>query len=150
MSKALILCIGNRLRRDDGIGPAVGDALREKLGESAEIIESWGEGTELMQAWEGRDHVIAIDAALSGTSAPGTIHTFQAHDMEIPQAFFRYSTHRFALAEAVELSRSLGSLPNQLTIFAIEGENFDQGEGLSPTVEAMLNRVIEQVLRMVA
>jgi len=149
VSKPLILCVGNRLRRDDGIGPLVGDALREHLGEHADIVESWGEGTELMAAWEGRDRVIAIDAAQTDTAEPGTVHIFQANEVVIPQDFFRYTTHRFGLAEAVELSRSLDTLPNALTIVAIEGKDFGNGEGLSPAVAAMLNRVVEQITEMV-
>ena len=149
MSKPLVLCIGNRLRQDDGIGPAIAEVLNARLGNRADIMESWGEGTELMAAWEGRDMVIAVDAARSNTAKPGTLHCFDAARVEIPRSFFHYSTHRFALAEAVELSHSLHSLPRQLIVIAIEGENFNLGEGLSESVVDGVTNAIEKIEELV-
>ena len=46
---------------------------------------------------------------------------------------FRTSTHLLGVAEAVELGRELDRLPQRLTVYGIEGERFDVGEGLSAT-----------------
>jgi len=132
------------MRGDDGAGPAAAERLRPILGERADIEESWGEGTELMQAWQGRAQVIVVDAATSG-AAVGTIHVFDAAAESLPTDFFCYTTHRFGLAEAVELARQLGGLPERLTIYAVEGETFDLGEGLSAAVDAGVDKVVERI-----
>jgi len=142
--RPLILCIGNAMRGDDGAGPAAAERLRPLLGGRADIEESWGEGTELMQAWQGRARVIVVDAATSGAET-GTVHVFDAAKESLPTDFFCYTTHRFGLAEAVALARQLGELPERLTIYAIEGENFDLGEGVSEAVEAGVDRVVERI-----
>jgi len=142
--RPLILCIGNTMRGDDGAGPAAADRLRPLVGDRADIEVSWGEGTELMQAWQGRAQAIVVDAATSGAET-GTVHVFNAAAESLPRDFFCYTTHRFGLAEAVEFARQLGELPERLTIYAIEGTNFDLGEGVSAAVDAGVDRVVERI-----
>lgn len=143
----LIQCIGNRLGRDDGAGPAVADRLRQPgLPARTEIREHWGEGTELMREWERAERVILVDAASSG-AAPGTIHRFDARTQAIPKGFCCYSTHRFGVAEAVELARALGRLPGEIRLYAIEGMDFGNGEGLSPAVAEAVDNLSTDILR---
>ena len=56
------------------------------------------------------------------------------------------STHALGLAEAVELARSLGRLPQRVVVYGIEGESFAFGKGLSAAVAAAADRVTEEVL----
>jgi hydrogenase maturation protease len=141
----LIQCIGNRLRSDDGAGPAVADRLNQLgLPNGVRISEHWGEGTELMQEWETADRVILVDAAKSGVPT-GTIHRFDVQTHTIPKNFCYYSTHRFGVAEAVELARALGRLPNLLYLYAIEGEDFSPGEMLSPAVSRAVDAVCAEI-----
>ena len=65
---------------------------------------------------------------------------------QFPTAFFNYSTHAFSVAEAVELARVLHQLPPHLTVYGIEGGNFEAGMGLSPDVEGAVAAVIAQVV----
>ena len=125
--------IGNRYRHDDGVGIAVVEGVSGRLpaGASAHLCE--GEPAGLLEAWEGAEAVLVVDAVSSG-AAPGTIHRLEAAAEPLPAALFRGSTHAFGLAEAVELGRALGRLPGRLAVFGIEGERFDAGEGLSPAV----------------
>ena len=147
MSKNLIQCIGNRLGRDDGAGPALADRLRrQSLPVGTEIGEHWGEGSELMQEWEQAERVILVDAAASG-APPGTIHRFNAAAQAIPKGFCCYSTHRFGVAEAVELARALGRLPKEIRLYAIEGADFGNGEGLSPMVAEAVAKLSGEILR---
>ena len=140
----LIQCIGNSLRHDDGAGPALARRLRLDPPPGTLVSEHWGEGSELMQAWPGHDRVILVDAAASGAT-PGTLHRFDASQQQIPSDFLCYSTHRFGVAEAVELARVLGALPLALTLYAIEGEDFSEGEGLSPLVDRAVDRLVDHL-----
>lgn len=110
-------------------------------------LEHSGEGAGLIEAWSGVDYAIIIDATTSGM-APGTVQRFDAAEVAPPRGLFRYSSHLFGLAEAVETARVLGRLPRRLIIYGIEGGCFDFGEALSsavaPAVEAVARRIIEE------
>ncbi len=143
--RILVQCIGNRLRRDDGAGPRVADLLRQaELPDNVVIGEYWGEGSELMHAWHQAATVILVDSAHGG-SAPGTLHSFNAAKQSIPRDFCYYTSHRFGVAEAVELARVLRQLPTTLFLHAIEGADFSPGEGLSEAVAAATQRLAEQL-----
>lgn len=145
----LVQCIGNRLRQDDGAGPAVADRLRDAdLPEQVQVQEHWGEGSELMRHWHAADQVILVDAAYSGAPA-GQYWHLDAHRDPIPRDLCYRGTHRFGVVEAVETARALGQLPPALTLWAIEGEAFAWGEGLSPAVEAAVARVAEAIRRQI-
>ncbi len=141
----LVIGIGNPYRRDDGVGPAVIRELVHQAPPGVCLREHSGEGASLMEMWEGRPRVILVDAVVSG-AAPGTVHRLEAHRQPIPASFFHYSTHAFSLAEAVELSRALGTLPPEITVYGVEGTDFDHGLGLSPPVAAAVGEVVHQIL----
>ncbi len=104
-----------------------------------------GEPIGVVEALEGLDEVVLVDAVSSGAPA-GTVHVFDASLEPLPVSVFgAASTHTLGLAEAVELARTLGRLPRRVLVYGIEGAGFDFGEGLSPEVEAAADRVVEEV-----
>jgi hydrogenase maturation protease len=102
-----------------------------------------------MQEWEQAERVILVDAAASG-APPGTIHRFDARAQAIPKGFCCYSTHRFGVAEAVELARVLGRLPKEIRLYAIEGTDFGNGEGLSPAVAEAVENLSADILQQLS
>jgi hydrogenase maturation protease len=143
--RTLIIGLGNEYRRDDAVGLIVARRLREAAPESVRVLEESGEGAGLMESWQDADAVFLIDAVHSGAK-PGTVHRLDAHAQPIARKFFRFSTHAFGLAEAVELARALGRLPPRLIVYGVEGKSFEAGVGLSPEVEAAVQAVVERVL----
>jgi hydrogenase maturation protease len=97
-----------------------------------------GEAVGLLDAWEGADAVVLVDAVRSGAPA-GTIHRVAVGDGALPAAFGRTSSHAVGLAEAVELGRSLGRLPRTVIVYGVEAERFVAGAGLSEPVERALD-----------
>jgi hydrogenase maturation protease len=144
-SPTLIIGLGNEYRRDDAVGLVVARRVREAAPESVRVLEESGEGAGLMESWQDADAVILIDAVHSGAK-PGTLHRLDAHAQPITKKFFRFSTHAFGVAEAVELARALGRLPPRLIVYGVEGKRFEAGVGLSPEVEAAVQAVVERVL----
>jgi hydrogenase maturation protease len=71
----------------------------------------------------------------------GSIHRFDPIATTLNNGIFRYSSHLFGLAEAVEMSRALGTLPKAMIIYGIEGQEFTFGADLSPEVEKALPEV---------
>lgn len=140
--KPLLIAIGNPFRRDDGAGPAVADKLSGQPG--LEIVVLPGEGTELIEAWNGRTRVMVVDAMRAGGTA-GEIRRFDGLSDDLPPDAFASLSHRFGLTQAVELARLLDRLPGTLTIFGIEAEDFGQGPGLTPAVAAGADRLAAEI-----
>jgi hydrogenase maturation protease len=144
-SLPLIIGIGNEYRGDDAVGLIAARLLKERLADSAIVIEQSGDGAALMEAWRGAEAVVIIDAATSGAT-PGTVHRFDASAQPLPNDDFRCSTHAFGVAEAIELARALARLPRSLIVYGIEGKNFAAGVGLSPEVEEAVSEVARRLL----
>jgi hydrogenase maturation protease len=131
--RILIIGVGSEERGDDGVGLLVARAMGAKNLPHTTVLQESGEGGALLEAWKGADVVILIDAVSSG-AAPGALHRFDAQAQSIPAKLFRYSSHTFGVAEAVELARALHQLPSRMIVFGIEGKAFETGIGLSPEV----------------
>lgn len=145
----LVIGIGNSFRGDDGAGLAVVSRLREAAPGFVSVRECSGEGAALMACWAGCQTVILIDATHSG-AAPGTVRRIEAHNQHLPTGFAGCSTHGFGVAEAIELSRAIDELPENLIVYGIEGERFDTGRELSPAVGNSVEQVARQILAEVS
>jgi len=143
--RRVVVGVGNPYRGDDGAGLAVAERLRGRLPDGVELAECADEPTRLLDAWDGADAALVVDAVASG-GEPGTVHRFDASAEPIPARVFRSSTHAFGIAEAIELSRALGTLPPRIVVYGIEGAAFTAGEGLTVPVEAAVGRAAEAVL----
>jgi hydrogenase maturation protease len=138
LSDTLVIGLGNSWRGDDGAGPAVARGLRDEVRARVRAYE--GEPVGLIEEWTGADAVIVVDAVSSG-APPGTIHRLDPLAAPIPASLSQGSTHAFGLAETIELARALDRLPDELTVYGIEGERFTAVEELSPAVAAAVEQV---------
>jgi len=141
---ALVIGVGHPFRRDDGIGPAVAEALAAT---GVEALIHHGEGTDLMARWRGRGTVVAIDATASGTAA-GTVRVWDAVAAPLPAGLLPKGSHQFGLAEGIEMARLLGQLPETLMVIGVEGADFSAGQGLSPAVAAALPLAVAEAERL--
>jgi hydrogenase maturation protease len=146
MGRLVIIGIGNPYRSDDAVGLLVARALREKVPPDVAVLEQDGEPVSLIDAWEGAEAVILVDAVSSG-ALPGTLHVIDSRAVPLDRDLFRHSTHSFGVAEAVELAKALGRIPPVAWIYGIEGENFAAGTGLSPRVLGGVEKATAAVLR---
>ena len=108
-----------------------------------------GEPSSLLDAGDGEEHVILVDAVSSGEK-PGTIHRLDAGAGPLPAQLFGVSTHHLSVADAVELGRSLGRLPERLEVYGIEGAAFGAGRGLTPAVAEAVEAVASELRRRLA
>jgi hydrogenase maturation protease len=138
-----VIGVGNAWRGDDAAGLEVAKRLRE-VQEELRVIQHEGDQSRLVDLFGGSDLVVVVDAAHSGAPA-GTVFRFDAADEPLPAPLLRGSTHAFGVAEAVELARALGRLPRELIVYAIEGQTFETGAGLTPEVERAVEEVVEEL-----
>jgi hydrogenase maturation protease len=132
------------MRRDDGAGWAVADAVAAAGIPGVLVVRQSGEGGALLESWRGMREVHVVDA-VSARGAPGEILRIEAHREHVPADLFRYSTHAFAVAEAVELARALDELPPCVVLHGIQGSHFASGEGLSGPVAASVVEVAAMI-----
>jgi hydrogenase maturation protease len=139
----IVIGVGNEFRHDDGAGPAAIAALRGRL-EGVTLAVTDGEPARLIELWAGADHAIVIDAVRAEPPKPGRIH-----ELELPTVaeltWPAVSSHALGLGEAVELARAVDQLPERLLIYAIEGEDFSLGPGLTPAVAAAVTHVADHI-----
>ena len=145
ISGTVVIGIGNEFRSDDAVGLMTVRKLRSEAPEGLGLIEHNGEGASLLETWKNCDLVFVVDAVSSGARS-GSIHRFFANTERIPEDLFSSSSHAFGLAQAIEMSRVLGQLPQCLIVYGIEGKAFEAGQNLSPDVEAASVEVIKRIL----
>jgi len=131
MSRTVVIGVGNALRGDDAAGLNVARLLSKRG--ITNVHESSGETFSLMELWSNADTVLLADAAQSGAK-PGEVSRFDVSTQPLPTEFLHCSTHAFGVAEAVELARSMETLPPRVIIFGIEGVSFEHGDELTPEV----------------
>ena len=133
--RILVLGVGNILLTDEAIGVRIVEALEQRyiLPDYVEILDGGTAGMELLGDMANRDHLIIADAIVSKKSAPGTMMILR--DEEVPALFTnKISPHQLGLADV--LSALVGVIP----------ESLEPHIGLTPTVEAMIEPALEQVL----
>ena len=146
----LVLGIGQSLRRDDGAGPAAVRLWSETYPHTSQnpsvefkIVEL--PGLDLLNFLQDYQAAILVDAVQSG-APPGTLHLLKENDLEAFSAGTG-SAHGWGVAETLALGRKIdpSSLPDQLFLIGIEGEDFSPGEYLSSTVSEKLPQAAQAI-----
>ena len=148
----VVIAVGNDLRRDDGVGPAVVARVEEALPADVGVVVVDGEPSRLVDAWTGTAVAVVVDAVRSGAPA-GTVHRLRVHpDGEPLPAPGRgaSSSHAAGVAEAVALGRALERMPGRLVVVGVEVAAVGDGPGLSGPVAAAVPAAVAAVQAEVA
>ncbi|MDW8083964.1 MAG: hydrogenase maturation protease [Candidatus Caldarchaeum sp.] len=140
-----MVCLGNRLRSDDGAGFRVA----ELLGDIPELVVARAPAELLNQLSEEVQLLIIVDA-VENRGRPGTIHRLRLPDIG-KDATRAFSTHGISLKDIVALLLETATFSGEVLIFGIEGKDFRYGEQLSEEVEKACRKVaneIKEILRM--
>ena len=145
MTSVLVVCVGNRLVGDDGVGPAVFDALTDfPLPENVSLTLLETRGIGLLDELDGQSLLAVVDAVRFGTP-PGTLHVLNGEELA-SAARMPVTSHDIALTEALAVGERLfpERMPSEVIFIGVEGKEFSLlGASLSPEVEAAVPRVIE-------
>ncbi len=145
-TEALVLALGNPLRGDDGVGPAVLRALeaRPEIA-AATFVDGGTPGFETVLMLQGYRRAIILDAADMG-KAPGTWKRFTPGEAGWDPRGFAQSLHAAGLAEALSLGAALGTLPDAIVIYGIQPGTIGWEPGLSRMVEEAVPAVVDAVI----
>lgn len=150
-ANALVICIGNDLVADDGVGHVVYNELtRRDLPQGTRLKLLGLGGMALLGEFSGEDLLVVVDAVQFGVS-PGTVHVLDWEDL--PKGGSHVSCHGIGIREAIEVSKKLypETTPKSVYLVGIEGQCFDQlGKGLTAEVAASIPSAIEIITGIVA
>lgn len=146
---ALIVCIGNDLVADDGVGQAVYKELGQRTLPAAVRLRLLGlGGMALLSEIDGEYLLVVVDAVAFGV-APGTVHVLNWQDL--PKSGSHVSCHGIGVREAIEVAHRLypEKAPASVWLVGVEGQCFDQlGQGLTPSVAANIGAAADAVLTL--
>ena len=142
--RAVVIGIGNQLRRDDGIGPAVAAHIQRREIPGIRVVITHGEPMGLLDAWAGVRLAVVIDAVATEPCTPGRWRRIAADHLAPPCG--AVGTHGFGICEALELGRVLNHVPQQLIIYAVDVGDVTVGQGLSAPVAATVPVLVDAVL----
>jgi hydrogenase maturation protease len=144
----LVLCLGNDLRRDDGVGWRVAERLEETPPGGAVIRKSAASGLYLLDEMAGFDRLVVVDAVRTGRHATGDVFSCEIEDLDVPPG---PSPHAVGLSTVLRVGRRCGlAMPRQVTVVAIEAADMETvGMGLTPRVESAVSRACDLVRSIV-
>jgi len=125
--RSLVIGLGNSLRGDDGIGPAVVSELRRGVSAGIDLIESAGNDLLELLATDPIERIVVVDAADLG-QAPGCWRRLSPEELS---AICDELAHGMGLVHSLELLVALGLRPAPITIYAVQPAAVGWGPGLS-------------------
>ncbi len=142
----MVLGLGNALRGDDGVGPAVIEWLeRQELPGSVETIDGGTSGLDIVSILMGRERAIIVDAADVGR-APGAWVRFTPDGARLKDNDTALSLHAAGPADALALGAALNMLPPTIIIYGVQPQSLDWSTQLSDEVQAAVTKVGQAIL----
>lgn len=143
-AEVLVIGIGSPDRGDDGVGPVVAAEVARRSLPGVKVLADLTP-LDLLDAWAGARTVVLVDAVRTG-DPPGTVTALDATVTRLPVGVGASSTHGFGLADVIEMSRSLGRVPERLVVVGVELSDCSAGRSLSPAVRAAVAPAVGAVL----
>lgn len=148
MPRTLVIGCGNLLRGDDAAGPVLVRRMWERgLPEGVHCADGGTGGMDVAFQMRGVPRVILVDACRS-ESEPGTLFEVPGSEVENLPPLSGINLHAFRWDHAIAFGRWLlkDDYPADVTAYLVEGERFEFGEGLSPAVDAAIDRLVDLLL----
>lgn len=152
MTRILVCGVGNKLKKDDGLGPFIAEELDNvELPQGVDVADFGISGFKCALKLEGYEKVVFVDAISLPGSEPGRLHRLKINKdalMRSPRlSDFSVSMHETDLERIMATAAVLGIYPEELVIIGCEPADTTVGLGLTPQVEAAVPQVIKLVMQ---
>ena len=152
MTRTLICGVGNKLKRDDGLGPFVIEQLEDTpMPEGVDVADYGISGFKCALKLEGYNKVIFVDAISLPGFEPGRLHRLKINKdnlMKSPRlSDFSLSMHETDLERIMATAAVLNIYPDEVVIIGCEPSDTAVGLGLTKPVEAAVPKIIELILK---
>jgi hydrogenase maturation protease len=142
--KIVILCVGNVLLSDEGVGVHVAhELITMDLPPNVSVVEGGTDGFRLIDIITEADRLIVVDAVRGGAE-PGSLYRFDIDDVRHSPAGFKTSVHQIGILEVIDLSELIGKKPHT-TVIGVEPKSLEMSMELTPEIRARIPRIIEMV-----
>lgn len=147
--RIVVLCLGNDLRRDDGVGWKVAERLEAAPPPGAVVRRSALAGFYLIDDLLDFDAAVVVDAVRTGVHPPGDVFEMPLEAFAGPGGA---APHGVGLPTVVRVARAYGlAIPAWIRVVAIEVADMDTlAVGLTPAVEAAVPAAEALVRALVA
>ncbi len=139
----VVIGLGNRYRRDDGVGIVAADELHRLGLTGVRVVTDIVEPMGLLEAWSGAGLAVLIDGAASTPPAPGRVRRCTLSDVATGGGL---SSHDIDLVGTHALGEALGRAPAELVLLTVGVADTGHGTGLTPRVERAVPEVVGMAL----
>jgi hydrogenase maturation protease len=144
--RTVVIGLGSALMGDDGLGLVALERLRPRLPAGVEAVDGGTWGLNLLPLIEDADTVLLLDAIDAGR-APGAL--IELRDDEVPrQLAVKFSPHDVDLQDVLALAALRGATPTCLVALGVQPESVELRTGLSPAVEAGVDRLVARAVAL--
>lgn len=142
----LVLGVGNLLLSDESIGVHVINQLENEyvFPDGVELVDGGTAGMELLDYIAKREHVIIVDAVLTGDE-PGTVVILK--DDDVPALFNnKVSPHQLGLSDLLGALKLTEESPENIFLVGIVPESVEPGLEMTDTVSKTIPTVKKLLL----
>lgn len=143
--RILVLGLGNTLMSDDGIGPRIIAALRDRCapGRNLTLLDGGIDGLALLPRLQGVDRLVIIDA-LDLQGEAGTIQRLAGEELaNLPGGM---TVHHLGLRDLLSAAELCGCLPGEVVVWGVRPAGLEAGDQLSQEAAAAIEPVLAGVL----
>lgn len=140
-----VISLGNELRGDDSIGPAVVNKLRAmNISEPVTLIDAGTDAFTVLEHLIADDPILLIDCAFMGKK-PGEFLKFKIDNSNINSFEKSISLHGFSFGEVFRMAEQFGPIAD-CTIIGIEPKSIEFGQKLSEEVKQSFPSIIHMII----
>jgi len=140
-----VISLGNELRGDDSVGPAVVDHL-SKIDPPIPLtlINAGSDAFTILEYLIEDDPVLIIDCAKMGKE-PGQIEKFNVEESAIQKIDQSISLHSFGFGEIYQMAKKIGEV-TECMLIGVEPRSIEFGEELSDEVKSSIPSIVKMVI----
>ena len=146
-AKTLVIGVGNLILSDEGVGVHVIQRLHAGYVIPPEVLVLDGGtlGLDLLYYLQGVENLLMVDAVELRKEA-GTL--VRMVNEEVP-AFLslKMSPHQVGISDMLAVAKLKDLYPPNVILWGVQPESLELGMDLSPTVEAQVPQLMEEVLK---
>lgn len=140
-----VIGLGNELRGDDAIGPAIIRELAESnLPVALDLINAGADAFTLLEHLIGDSPVLIIDCARMG-KRPGVVLKYNIKDARFKTIENSVSLHGFGFNEVLAMAVKMGKVAD-CTVIGVEPKTVEFGKELSDEVQASIPSIVQMVI----
>ncbi|MBE8539251.1 hydrogenase maturation protease [Geoglobus acetivorans] len=139
----VIIGAGNLILGDDGFGIHVIERLKKmKEFENVKIVDSMTNSAIMLEAMDGEDKAIIVDAIDVGQEEGVAVYRFNPKEEDFPSDIM-LSMHDLHFRDVIAMARDVYNLPDEIVIVGVKPEKVELSLDLSESCSGHIDEVID-------